>query len=228
MKKLILKSTSLIFNIFPSRWLIRTLFKLDAVLYYFQQQAAINYGNGVHPKHRLINYHQFFTKRIVKGETVLDVGCGYGVLAFSMAEAGGIVTGIEISERNFNGAQENFSHPNITYLLGDVLETDFDQSFDVVVMSNVLEHLPNRPEFLRNVTRSVSPKRFLIRVPLFERDWRVPLKKELGVEYRLDPTHFTEYTQESFMAEIAEAGLEITYIEYRWGEIWSELRATVN
>ncbi len=61
-----------------------------------------------------------------------------------------------------------------------------------------IRHLPNRVEFLRSVQERLKPKRWLIRVPLYERDWRVPLMAELGVDYRLDPTHFTEYTQESF------------------------------
>ncbi len=71
----------------------------------------------------------------------------------------------------------------------------------------------------------MNPKRFLIRIPLFEREWRVPLKKELGVEWRLDTTHETEYTLESFSSEISEAGLRITHQEVRWGEIWAEVHS---
>jgi hypothetical protein len=73
------------------------------------------------------------------------------------------------------------------------------------------------------VQESVHPERILIRVPLFERDWRVPLKKELGVEWRLDDTHETEYTLESFASEMQEAGLAVKHLEVRWGEIWVEL-----
>ncbi|MBU0512922.1 MAG: hypothetical protein KJ638_14640 [Chloroflexi bacterium] len=52
----------------------------------------------------------------------------------------------------------------------------------------------------------------------------MPLKKELGVEWRLDPTHEIEYTQETFAAEMAEARLKVTHLEVRWGEIWSECK----
>jgi hypothetical protein len=58
----------------------------------------------------------------------------------------------------------------------------------------------------------------LLRVPSFERDWRVPLKQELGIDYRLDPTHFTEYTLESFAQEVGSAGLRVVHQECRWGE----------
>jgi hypothetical protein len=59
-------------------------------------------------------------------------------------------------------------------------------------------------------------------VPVFERHWSVPLKRELGAEWRLDPTHKTEYTLETFSEEMAAAGLRILYQEVRWGEIWAE------
>ena len=87
----------------------------------------------------------------------------------------------------------------------------------------MLEHLSKHSIFLSKVWNKVNPKRMLIRVPLFERDWRVPLKKELGVEWRLDPTHEAEYTIESWAQEIEEAGLTVAHQEIRWSEIWAEV-----
>ncbi len=77
-------------------------------------------------------------------------------------------------------------------------------------------------EFLRGIVETMRPSRLLLRVPVFERDWRVPLKQELGIDYRLDSTHYTEYTLESFSSELEEAGLRVTHQEVRWGEIWAE------
>ncbi|MEK7176083.1 MAG: hypothetical protein AAB695_01770, partial [Patescibacteria group bacterium] len=68
------------------------------------------------------------------------------------------------------------------------------------------------------------PARWLIRVPCFDRDWTVALAAELGVDSRLDETHFIEYTRESFEKEMGKAGLKIAYLEVRWGEIWTELK----
>jgi hypothetical protein len=36
----------------------------------------------------------------------------------------------------------------------------------------------------------------------------VPLKKEIGADYRLDQTHYIEYTLEELRQEMDEAGLE--------------------
>ncbi len=44
--------------------------------------------------------------------------------------------------------------------------------------------------------------KLLIRVPVIDRDWIVVIKKELGLEYRLENTHFTEYTFKEFLQEL--------------------------
>lgn len=43
---------------------------------------------------------------------------------------------------------------------------------------------------------------------MINRDWITLYKKELGVEWRLDPTHCTEYTLESLKEELQKAGLK--------------------
>ena len=87
-------------------------------------------------------------------------------------------------------------------------------------MSNVLEHLKNRPAVLRTVRAQCN--RVLIRVPAFDRDWWVPFKKELGMGWRSDRTHEIEYTAESLTNEIEEAGMKIIYMERKWGEFYLE------
>ncbi len=202
---------------------LRFLFRLDVMLYPFQGQKAIEYDGGIHTKHRHMRYHDFFVGRIRDGEKVLDLGCGVGAVAHDVAEkTGNYVVGIDLDPNNIAEARRQYGHPKVEYRVGDVRAGFGDESFDVVVLSNVLEHLSDRPAFLRRVQEAARPSRFLIRVPLFERDWRVPLKKELGVEWRLDPTHETEHTLESFNDEISAAGLVVSYKEVRWGEIWAE------
>ncbi|MEM6885412.1 MAG: class I SAM-dependent methyltransferase [Verrucomicrobiota bacterium] len=203
---------------------LRTLFDIDTRLYGYQSKTSVAYGNGVHPKHRHMKYHDFFVNRVSKGERVLDMGCGIGAVAFDMASRSGAkVFGYDIDPKNIQQAKESFQHENVHYEVLDVLKKSFEEPFDVVVFSNVLEHLPNRPQLLKKLKQTTGAKRFLIRVPMFDREWRVPLKKELGVDYRLDPTHEIEFTKKIFLEEMAEAELIIKELEVRWGEIWSEV-----
>lgn len=182
---------------------------------------ASDYEGGVHPKHRLTHYHQFFTTRLRKDEKILDIGSGRGFLSHEMAKVGAQVTGIELSGKNVDISNKFYSAVNLKFIHGDAWKDLPKESFDTVVMSNVLEHIDKRVEFIKKVQYGVNPKRWLLRVPCFDRDWQVPFAKELGVDERLDETHFIEYTDEIFKKEMNEAQLTITHLEKRWGEIWA-------
>src|SRR5436309_13610818 len=59
-------------------------------------EAAIRYDDGIHVKHRLIHYHDFFVGRVRPGERVLDVGSGKGELAYDLVTiAGATVVGVD-------------------------------------------------------------------------------------------------------------------------------------
>ncbi len=201
---------------------LRMLFDLDDALYKIQGKQSIAYGNGVHTKHRHTRYHDFFIENIQAHENVLDVGCGYGALAFDIASRSlaSTVYGIDISQPNIEFAKSKFTHPKVTYVHEDVLQYLPIKKIEVIVLSNVLEHLEHRVDFLKKLVELYKPSRFLIRVPMFERDWRVPLKKEIGVEWRLDPTHYTEYIESEIKGEIRQAGLQLVSFKVIWGEFW--------
>jgi len=141
----------------PPKTLLRWLLRLDTWLYYLQGQAAIRYGGGIHPKHRLIHYHDFFVGRIQAGERILDIGCGNGAVARDIAERSGArVVGIDINPENIKIAAEINSHPEVRYLSGDIWKEIPDGNFDVILLSNVLEHLEDRPLILDGSTSSTQ------------------------------------------------------------------------
>jgi SAM-dependent methyltransferase len=199
---------------------------LDTPIYHLQGETAVEASGGLHPKHRLMRYHDFFVDRIRPGERIIDLGCGVGALAASIAEhARACVTGMDWTQKNLDRARSIAKERGLTerlrYDLGDITRARAEGRFDAVVLSNVLEHLQNRSELLRTWQDWYSPARFLIRVPAFDREWRTPWKKELGVEWRLDPTHETEYTQAQLEGELRAAGLKVRELIIRWGEYWA-------
>ena len=185
-------------------------------------RVAIEYDGGVHVKHRLTGYHDFFLERVEPGERVLDIGAGKGELAHDLAtRKETTVVGIDRDPRHVAFARGRFRHDRLTFLEGDALDTLPHGRFDVVVLSNVLEHIGPRVEFLRRIVEAAEPKRVLLRVPVFARDWTVPLKAEVGLRPYWEPDHEIEYDPETFRAELAEAGLDVTELQLRWGEIWA-------
>ena len=204
---------------------LRELLALDRALSCVIDETAMRYEGGVHPKHRLTAYHDFFVKRVQAGERVLDLGCGYGAVASSLAtRAGADVVGIDLDAANIAEARRRFAHPRITFVVGDATKALPPGRFNVVVASNVVEHVDDRVGLYRAVQECARPSRWLVRVPMIDRDWRVALRRELGLFAFSDPTHFTEYTRESFELEAAAAGLSPAHLQINWGEIWAELR----
>ncbi len=205
---------------------LRILFTIERHLYLLTGKTAIHHEKGVHPKHRLTNYHGFFIDNVRPGERVIEIGSGKGTLAFALASQSPAsqVIGVELSEKRVTASREKYFHPKLSFVQGDATKALPEGKFDVLILSNLLEHLENRPEFLSELQRRFHPDRFLIRVPQYDRDWRLPLKHELGLPY-LYPGHFIEYTRETFVSELAKAGLKTTHMDFRWGEIWSVAHA---
>jgi SAM-dependent methyltransferase len=64
---------------------LRFMMQAQEELNRYIDQGAIRYENGIHVKHRLTRYHDFFVERIRPGERVLDVGCGNGAVSYDVA-----------------------------------------------------------------------------------------------------------------------------------------------
>ena len=105
---------------------------------------------------------------VLPGMRVLDAGCGDGVLSILMANKGATVVGCDFSLPNIEAAKEYAAEHHITnveFLVGDAEHLPFpDSSFDLVVSSHVLEHLPDFDKGLQEVLR-VTKKRAVIAIP---------------------------------------------------------------
>ena len=204
------------------------MFLIKDKLEWIINERAIKYGNGVHPKHLLTNYHQFFIDRIKDGDRVLDVGCGNGSVAISIAKRNlnSLITGIDLDKNNIKFAKEkqkNNNLKNLNFINGDVNDLKEIKS-DVVILSNVLEHIEKRSLFLTNIQKLTGANLFLIRVPYFKRDWQVAFRKELGMYYFSDQDHKIEHTLEELKKELKISNLKMHETIIIWGEIWTKCR----
>ncbi|MCX8504113.1 MAG: class I SAM-dependent methyltransferase [Beijerinckiaceae bacterium] len=202
----------------------KNLFEIKDKVDWVINERSMFYGLGEHPKHRLTKYHDFFIQRIQNSNKVLDIGCGYGAVARSVANAHPDcqVLGVDMDLSRLDQARKSTNLPNLKYLLADATKDLPPEKWDVVILSNVLEHIADRVVFLRKIKETINPKKFLIRVPNFERDWQIALRKEIGADYFSDADHKIEHTIQEFEDEITQAGLSIVNLSTPWGEIWAE------
>ena len=221
-----------IFNQTLAKLLIKPILGCHNRCYKLAGRYASILNGGTHPKHRILRYKEWFLDNIEHGWVVVDVGCNTGMLPFLLAEKADFVYGIELDRDYIDTAISQRSKDNIEYICADVTSSvlNLDKPVNCITLSNVLEHIEDRIGFLRKLIERYnwaddSKKPFLIRVPLFDREWIVQYKKDLAVEYRLDSSHLIEYTQEDFASEMASAGIKIVELKIRYGEIYAVCEA---
>lgn len=231
--KPIIRSVSRILPfVFRNKAVAKSMLKLALVLHNRAYQMAgmvcpYLEPDGLHPKHRLMRYHEWFVERLEKEWNVLDVGCGNGALAYDLQSRCKSILAIDIKPENVERAKAQFSKTGITYVCGDATRYQFKDKFDAIVLSNVLEHIENRVDFLIRLYENQNHERppvLLLRVPMLTRDWITLYKKQMGVEWRLDRTHFTEYTLEQLEEELDQAGLKIDSYDIQFGEFYGVIR----
>lgn len=97
----------------------------------------------------------------LSGKTVLDVGCGGGILSESMAQKGAAVTGIDLGEKALKVAQLHSleSDVSVDYRLITVeqLAIEVPNSFDVVTCLEMLEHVPDPASVVHSCAQLVKP-----------------------------------------------------------------------
>ena len=92
------------------------------------------------------------------GLTILDVGCGGGLVCEPLAQAGASVTGIDVSEMSIEVAKRHAQQSGleITYIHEHAKQTaDFAKEqgtplFDVVINAEVIEHVPDQKELVKH------------------------------------------------------------------------------
>ncbi len=98
----------------------------------------------------------------VKGQKILDVGCGGGILAEAMAGSGAQVTGIDLAAKALRVAQLHALEaqtPNLEYreVSVETLAQEQAQSFDVVTCMEMLEHVPDPASVVSACAALVKP-----------------------------------------------------------------------
>ena len=218
----------LLVNKTSSKLLIKYVLRLHNICYKLSSSMAVQINNGIHPKHRIMQYKEWFLDNLNSSDTVLDVGCNTGMMPEFLSYKVSFVYGIEIEQKHIVLAKEYRKKYNIEYICADATNYDYSNclAIDVVTLSNVLEHIEYRVMFLKKLIQQITwrdsdNKRILIRVPMVDRDWLVLYKQECNVESRLDNTHFVEYTLDQFKSELMQSDINLLSYHIKFGELYA-------
>jgi 2-polyprenyl-6-hydroxyphenyl methylase / 3-demethylubiquinone-9 3-methyltransferase len=155
----------------------------------------------------------------LSGKNVLDVGCGGGILAESMARRAGQVTGIDLASKPLGVARlhaletgvENIQYREVS---AEQLAAEQAAGYDVVTCMEMLEHVPEPASIVRACASLARPGGWVFFSTL-NRNPKSFLFSIIGAEYLLQllPKGTHEYARFIRPSELArwcrEAGLEL-------------------
>ena len=125
----------------------------------------------------------------LKDKTVLDVGCGGGILSESMAEKGAKVTGIDLGEKALKVAQLHSLESGVTVdyqlIAVEKLAEQQPASFDVVTCLEMLEHVPDPASVVAACAKLVKPGGHVF-FSTINRNPKAYLFAVIGAEYILN------------------------------------------
>lgn len=153
------------------------------------------------------------------GKQVLDVGCGGGILAESMARRGARVLGIDLANRPLKVAQLHAMESGVEQLqyrevAAEALAEESPGRFDVVTCMEMLEHVPQPASIVQACTRLTRPGGWIF-FSTINRNPKSFLFAIVGAEHvlKLLPKGTHEYARFIRPSELAQwcrdAGLEV-------------------
>lgn len=152
------------------------------------------------------------------GKHVVDIGCGGGILAESMARKGAKVTGIDLSDKALKVADLHSLESGIQVRYEKIAAEDLAareaEQFDVVTCMEMLEHVPDPASIVRACATLVKPGGKVFFSTL-NRNPKAYLQAVLGAEYllRMLPKGTHDYAKFITPAELAQfsrnAGLTV-------------------
>jgi len=158
--------------------------------------------------------------------TALDLGCGRGRHLHAIFARGGIhVAGLDLSFEDVAATRDGLAPliepmpegAGATLAAGDALALPYaDDTFDLVVCSEVLEHIPDYRAALAEIARVLKPGgRFAASVPRAFPEW---LCWRLAPGYPMTPGgHLRIFEETDLVADVAAAGFDFTGKSYAHG-----------
>jgi 2-polyprenyl-6-hydroxyphenyl methylase/3-demethylubiquinone-9 3-methyltransferase len=156
---------------------------------------------------------------VLRGKTALDVGCGGGILAESVARRASRVTGIDLAAKplgvaRLHALEAGVSNIDYRQIAAESLAEESPAAFDVVTCMELLEHVPDPSSIVRACASLVRPGGWVFFSTL-NRNPKAFLFAIVGAEYVLNllqrGTH--EYARFIRPSELArwcrDAGLEV-------------------
>jgi 2-polyprenyl-6-hydroxyphenyl methylase / 3-demethylubiquinone-9 3-methyltransferase len=136
----------------------------------------------------------------ITNQKILDIGCGGGILSEKMAALGGMVTGIDMSEKVLRVAKDHAEKNNINcdyqQSTAEAFAKEHANTFDIITCLEMLEHVPEPSAIIQACQQMLKPGGTLF-FSTINRNPKSYLMAIVGAEYVLNilPRGTHEYSK---------------------------------
>lgn len=162
-----------------------------------------------------------------RGVRVLDAGCGKGTLLFALARRypNWQIKGIELLEDRYQDAvtiKRRLDFTNVEIERGDLLELREREIFDLIICSDVLEHVEDDVRVIENLVRALKKGGYLIltapSIPQRKHLWLVKWREKKTGFHPSQYGHVRDgYSIEDFVRKLKPFGMEEIVPRYTFG-----------
>lgn len=199
--------------LYPLIWLIKKSRVLSALSMRLVKLTGKS-RYAIHPKHLIRIEAPWYLSRIKAGDTVLDLGCNNGQHTLKLAGKCRKIIGVDHDKKQLAIAWASVRDKKVNNAQFGIQDLEkklnFDpNSFDKVIFLDVLEHIVNRSQILKEIRRVLKPGGLVfLAVPNIETSWK-RLQQSVGLNGYADPDHKIEYTESQIRKDLGRAGFTI-------------------
>ena len=153
----------------------------------------------------------------VEGQTqILDFGSGLGYLTYAIHKRGYNVTGLDISQNAVTSARNRYGNHFVCADLYEYAKSN-QAKYDIVILAEVIEHIPDPLPFLATVSTLIRPNgRLIITTPN-----KSITQDDVLWDTDLPPVHFWWFSEESLNFIGKHLGLKVEYVDFTlYNERW--------
>lgn len=165
------------------------------------------------------SYHEHIFRKLnmPSSSIVADFGCGVGAFSFLLAQRFTHVTGVNFNKKQLKIARKTAKQKGIKkvdFVEADIMETRYDNAFDVIILIDVDPHLPDKKKMLRIAHKALKPGGKIVLIA-----WCKPSKISVVAEHLIvQPFNATwgftyQETPENYLKYFKELNLDLAYYE---------------
>lgn len=151
--------------------------------------------------------NNLFLERDIIDKSVVEVGCGHGFISLLLANKCSFVTGYDVDKTAIEYAEkmrELFGVLNVQFIeyQGTIKS---EETYDVAISMDVIEHVPNPIDYLKEINKIIKPSGFLL---LGTPNGLIANKNKCIIQTH-SKFHVTEFTPVELTEYLNESGFEV-------------------